>query len=209
MTAPKCSINSCHRSLYAKDLCSAHYQKQLDKIAVCVKCGKAISRRAIGKRCRKCCYTNQILAKISYSSSNRNYSDEQKAQIRTKKKLTFAKKYGFSSIEEHDLAIKVKRNLRARLNKALSGSYKTGSAVNELGCSVAYFKSYIESKFEPGMTWNNYGKDGWQVDHIRPLCLFNLQNAIELKDACYFTNMQPLWVSDNLEKRKHDGTFTI
>jgi hypothetical protein len=90
--------------------------------------------------------------------------------------------------------------LRQRLNKALRGQYKVGSAVKDLGCSVAEFKEHLESKFMVGMSWDNYGKSGWHIDHIRPLSSFNLSDPEQFKAAAHFTNMQPLWASDNCRK---------
>jgi hypothetical protein len=62
------------------------------------------------------------------------------------------------------------------------------------------FLKYLESKFQSGMTWENYGKNGWHIDHIRPLSSFNLIDDKQLKLACHYTNLQPLWAKDNLVK---------
>jgi hypothetical protein len=99
-----------------------------------------------------------------------------------------------------DVNFKLRGILRGRLNKALRGSYKAGSAVKDLGCSISELKTYIESQFQPGMTWESFGKAGWHLDHIRPLASFDLTDPKQLKQACHYTNLQPLWAADNLRK---------
>lgn len=99
-----------------------------------------------------------------------------------------------------DLNFKLKDYLRKRLNSALKANQKSGSAVRNLGCSIEQFKQYLESKFQPGMTWENYGKYGWHIDHIKPLASFDLTNRDQLLQAVHYTNLQPLWACDNLSK---------
>jgi hypothetical protein len=86
------------------------------------------------------------------------------------------------------------------LNQAFKKNYKTGSAVSDLGCSIEEFKLYLESKFLPGMTWDNWSRTGWHIDHIKPLSGFDLTDPIQLQDACKYINLQPLWASDNISK---------
>jgi hypothetical protein len=93
-------------------------------------------------------------------------------------------------------------NLRKRLNIALKNNSKQGSAVKDLGCTIPEFKIHLESKFQPGMTWENYGRTGWHIDHIKPLASFDLNNRENLIQACHYTNLQPLWAEDNISKGK-------
>ncbi len=99
-----------------------------------------------------------------------------------------------------DPLFKVTCNLRSRLSKAISRKQKNCSAVKDLGCTLDEFRSYIESKFQSGMTWDNYGRSGWHIDHIKPLTTFDLSDEAQIKEACHFTNLQPLWWQDNLKK---------
>jgi hypothetical protein len=100
---------------------------------------------------------------------------------------------------------KLSNSLRSRLSKALTGTIpkrkrKTIRAISYLGCSIEELKKHLESKFQPGMNWNNYSYKGWHIDHIIPLSAFDLTKEEEVKKACHYTNLQPLWWRDNLKK---------
>ncbi len=69
-----------------------------------------------------------------------------------------------------------------------------------LGCDYAFLKSYLESLFKSGMTWEHYG--ACHVDHIIPCCTFNLTDENQLKKCFNYKNLQPLWAKDNLIKSK-------
>jgi len=71
---------------------------------------------------------------------------------------------------------------------------KSGSAIDELGCSIEEFKLYLESKFEPWI------KKTWNLDHRRPLASFDLSDSTQLKEACHYTNIQPMLSKANLIK---------
>ena len=116
-------------------------------------------------------------------------------------------KYNSKKLEYHHKKYKNNINyklsvlLRSRLNKALKGNYKSGSAVRDLGCTIDTLKLYIESKFQKGMSWDNYNHGGWHIDHIKPISSFDLTDRKQLLEACNYTNLQPLWAKDNLSKK--------
>lgn len=108
-----------------------------------------------------------------------------------------------------DINFKLKMRLRSRLGCFIrvNKTERSGSATRDLGCSISQLKAYLESKFEPWMTWDNYGVfnkdvDTWQIDHITPLCNFNLSDRNEFLKACHYTNLQPLRAIDNLKKNR-------
>ena len=83
--------------------------------------------------------------------------------------------------EEKTPYLKIVRNLRTKVRKVLIGINKSASTLQMLGCSIDELKQHLESRFQPGMTWNNYGiydintwndEDSstwtWQIDHIIP-----------------------------------------
>ncbi len=97
---------------------------------------------------------------------------------------------------------KLKRSLRRRFKKALDGNKSGGKAVTYLGCTISDFKAYLAMLFIDGMSWDNYGL--WHIDHIKPLCSFDLRDEDEVKKACHYSNLKPLWAEDNIRKAKED-----
>ena len=106
-----------------------------------------------------------------------------------------------------DIQYKLRNRLRSRLYNAINRNYKNGSAVKDLGCSIDEFKIYLESKFSPGMTWENWSTNGWHIDHIKPLSSFDLKDRKQFIEACHYTNLQPLWADENLSKGKKVEIF--
>jgi hypothetical protein len=95
---------------------------------------------------------------------------------------------------------KIAGNLRTRITKVLKGINKSGHTLDLLGCSIEFFRNHLEKQFTDRMTWENYGKGGWVIDHIKPCCSFDLSKVEELKECEHYTNKQPLWEIDNLKK---------
>jgi hypothetical protein len=106
-----------------------------------------------------------------------------------------------------DIEFKLRSTLSHRLLSALKGGYKHGTTVDLLGCSIKEFKNYLEKLFQPGMCWKNHGIHGWHIDHIKPMSKFNLSKLEEQREACHYTNLQPLWALDNIRKSNKDITF--
>lgn len=98
---------------------------------------------------------------------------------------------------------KLRRAMRDRLRKAIKFNYRAGSAISDLGCSLAEFKAHIAAKFVDGMSWDNWGKYTWHLDHIKPLCSFDLTVREQFLQAFHYTNYQPLWALDNHKKWGH------
>jgi len=93
-----------------------------------------------------------------------------------------------------DINFKILKRLRTRLYVSIKskGSIKHKSTKQLLGCNILELKSYLESKFLPTMTWENYGRC-WHIDHIVPCSSFDLTQKEE-QERCYnYTNLQPLF----------------
>jgi len=156
---------------------------------------------------------------IRFAQNNPNYKKEyyveNKEHLRkignlyyqnNKQKISKRRKKYF----QNNASARISSNLR-RINTAIRGKRKSGSAIKDLGCTVRELKKYLEAQFykntETGemMTWDNYGLYGWHIDHIQPLASFDLVDREQFKRSCHYTNLQPLWAKENLSKGDRDG----
>lgn len=161
------------------------------------------------KNCSKC----KELKSFDSFYKDKRYSDNCYPSCKSCQSIKL-KKYYINNRDEvikRDVARKIekyrvdpiynlKHKLRSRLKTAIRNQYKSGIAIDFLGCSIEEFKAYMESKFQSGMDWSNNSIHGWHIDHIVSLNQFDLSNLEELKKACHYTNLQPLWSKDNWSK---------
>jgi hypothetical protein len=53
------------------------------------------------------------------------------------------------------------------------------------------------------MTWDNFGTNGWHIDHIIPIMYKAEGKNPTLEDVekrLHYTNTQPMWAEDNMAK---------
>ncbi len=111
---------------------------------------------------------------------------------------------------DENLNFKIACRLRKRIGGAVkrNAGVKAEKTIEILGCSIESFRIYIESKFEPGMTWDNI-----HLDHIIPCALFDLAKPEHQKRCFHFSNYQPLLAFDNISKGtkifRESGTLSL
>ncbi len=122
----------------------------------------------------------------AYEASNKEAVKERKRNYVNKRR-------------SEDIDFRLASNLRARLSRAVTKGFKHSSLSVYLGCTIEELKTHLESKFDSGMSWDNYGD--WEIDHIYPLAKSDLSNNQVIAEVCHYTNLQPLWSKDNKIKK--------
>lgn len=97
-----------------------------------------------------------------------------------------------------DASNRLVHNMRNRVWKALIGQAKKDRTMELVGCTPEFLMKYLEKRFKSGMTWDNYGE--WHVDHIKPCASFDLTKEEEQRRCFHYTNLQPLWGTENISK---------
>jgi len=102
-------------------------------------------------------------------------------------------------------------NLSRQIRKTIHHNKQGWHWENVVGYSLDDLKAHLETQFQAGMTWKNYGS--WHIDHIKPKSSFPIssQNWREItKEIWALKNLQPLWAKDNISKgSRFDTPFSV
>ena len=102
------------------------------------------------------------------------------------------------------------------LGKHLAGNAKAA----RFGYNTDDLRQHLESQFQPGMTWDNYGKPNpaesdpraidqngkpmhWEIDHIYPVIGLVRQGETDPAVISALSNLRPLWRHQNIRKYNH------
>jgi len=93
------------------------------------------------------------------------------------------------------------RICRSRFHKFVECESSTRRSREFLGCSFGFLRNHIESTWENGWSWENYGTI-WVIDHVVPLAWFSgLLNDSEWQAvAFHWTNLQAKETIENIRK---------
>ena len=99
-----------------------------------------------------------------------------------------------------DILFKITTNYRNRLKDIFrnNGFIKINRSIDYLGCDIEFLKKHLENQFIGEMSWDNKGFYGWHIDHIIPLS--SAKTEEDIYNLCHYTNLQPLWAEDNMNK---------
>ncbi len=131
--------------------------------------------------------------KESVLEQTRKYKQDNKDLVRVRNRKYLARR-------RQDPEFRLKMNLRSRVSGVLKKKCNIrGSLIVEyIGCSIPELKVHLESQFTEGMSWDNYGIGGWEVDHIQPISKANSRE--EFIQLSHYSNLRPLWSEDNRKK---------
>lgn len=103
-----------------------------------------------------------------------------------------------------DPQYRIMENLRNRLKFVTKkhGTRRFAEYETLFGCSLDVFRRWIESHFEPGMSWTNWGlgDDKWNLDHHYPCAAFDLTDPEQQRQCFHYMNTYPMWCRDNFSK---------
>lgn len=191
----------------------ANYGKfDLTKVKLCPKCNMVKNKSDFGNdldaidgltsHCKNC---RLGTGKVWIENNMHKLREYDKARYRTKKRQKWMKDYQKKVYEKTKEAHKFFYNIRRKSNHIIKRQTgDRGKKMKYLCCTRTEWMQYLEARFKPGMTWDNYGK-AWEVDHIIPLSTVDRTDKNGLIKLSHYTNTQPLFKHENrLKSVTHD-----
>lgn len=195
----------------------------LARKSVCETCGASFFKRRLSRFCSKKCANkawyqankqhrllkNKQYREVPHNRTRARYLTARWFKNNQEKVQKYRHTRGNSITAQRkkrlyhsNIQYRLRDTIRSRLNDALrkQGVKRSLRFEEYIGCTISQLKQHLESNFLSGMSWDNHGKYGWHIDHIKPLSSFDLSDIEQFKAACHYTNLQPLWASDNLSK---------
>lgn len=202
-----------------KECCSTKSETTLDRFPVicgvqhriCAKCDIAkpltdfynskSAKLGVTPRCKECTNSDQAqryaVASEGILARNRQKRRDNPDAFRAKDATRNARRRA-------DPLFALEAKIRTHVYHGIKRGAKKGRRTFDLlGYSPDDLKRHLERQFTRGMSWENYGRNGWHVDHILPLAMFNYDtpDSPEFKYAWSLSNLRPLWESENASKR--------
>ena len=112
-----------------------------------------------------------------------------------KEKINEYKKQYIKNRIKTDVNYRLITNTRSRIYKSLKGITKQSSTKEILGIDVDTYRKWIEFQFTPEMNWSNI-----EIDHVKAICMFDVSDDEQLKEAFSWKTTQPLLKQDNRQK---------
>ena len=160
------------------------------------------------EKCRKAqtYYRNKNTSKVIKAKTRKLYNEQEEVKERKKE---YSRKYRKQNRNKREIPeVQLRCNVSRRVYRVLNG-IKVRGTMDYLECTAQELRKHLESQFNDGMTWDNYGrKQGircWEVDHIVPIN-YNNPSYDEVVKRLHYTNCQPMWADKNrMKSNKYIG----
>ena len=193
----------------------------------CSKCGevKDVSefyedRRKDGRRAQPCKTCEKTRCFIRYKTNieyreKLNQRSKKRSKDNPEKTRMLAMEWRAKNPDKSKLVVrrssaKRRSTIGGKLNHSLSVEMQTSLKGNKsgrhwetiVGYTIDQLKKHLEKQFKNGMSWENYGKHGWHIDHKIPISVHNFETPYnpDFKNCWSLKNLQPMWAKENISK---------
>ena len=136
------------------------------------------------------------------ANPERQYEASRKWRLENVEEVRIFRRKWKKHKRETDPNWRLTENMRSAMNGALKGQRKAASTMKIIGCTVEELFEHLEScaSWEPWMTRENYGRGGWDVDHIIAISKWDRDCTLQFALCWDKSNLQPMEHIANIKK---------
>jgi hypothetical protein len=142
--------------------------------------------------------------KKEYAHKNKDHLKKKRKEyvLKNREKINKQRREYFKKRRKKDPKFRITHNVGKSIWESLKGNKMNQRWEDLVGYKREDLMKHLESLFDNGMNWDNYGKGGWEIDHIIPISVFNFDSYchVDFKRCWALDNLQPLWAIDNVKK---------
>jgi len=177
------------------------FDKSIEKY--CPKCEKVLSLDKFGIRkdsqkyqsyCNFCCLEYRRNQKDKINKRSRLWYKNNKNKVMKRMNNRF------HSDINYKLILNCRRYVNQKIRQNIVVAKKQYKTLELLGCTIEELKKHLEDRFENGMSWENYGANGWHIDHVIPCSLFDFSDSEQQQKCFHYKNLSPMWAKENISK---------
>lgn len=150
----------------------------------------------VRNECNSCRVKREVKRTQDDGHVRHRINNQKYYQTTKEKKKEYVREYKSKKAKE-DMKFRLRAKISSRTKSALKDS-KRNTTEELTGCTYKQLKHWIEHQFTDEFNWEN--KEMWHIDHVIPLCFFDLTKIEEQHLACHWTNLRPLKSTENLAK---------
>lgn len=155
------------------------------------------------EQCRaqgRCYYQKRKKWYVDYYHKNKEKIDEYRNKYRRENRVHKDKSNETQKRRRKNPQIHIGSSISNSIYKSIRRAKNGYPWESLVGYTLDDLRKHLEARFQPGMTWDNYGQ--WHIDHIIPVSLwcFEGPDDFEFKQCWALCNLQPLWAEENMKK---------
>jgi len=147
---------------------------------------------------QKCC--GPECGSISAGKTKANHEYNLPEGLTQRERTNFIQNIKRNERAKTDPGFRLNERIRKRIYFSILGRKNGRHWEHLVGWTLKQLKNHLQKLFQPGMTWENYGR--WHVDHIIPISVHNFSKPEhpDFKRCWSLQNLQPMWGSENQSK---------
>lgn len=138
-------------------------------------------------------YMDRLGNIFRYMTTDRHLQEVSELERRQRRLVSLAHGRYHSKKYAQDIGFRIRNKWQARVVYYMKNRLRVDK-FTRLGCTQWEFREHIESQMSGDMWWDNYGTL-WEVDHVVPVCKFDLPK--EIFQCFHYTNLRPRLVALN------------